>query len=65
MTYENHDDPEGKGSTQRVVKVTHLKVSSRPGTVSRRVCVYVRVYVRAQQTMVHFCTNKAVLRKGR
>lgn len=63
MTYENHDDPAGEKNTQRVVRLHILKFSSRPGAVN--VCVCVCVHVRAQQTVVHFCTNKAVLRKGR
>lgn len=33
--------------------------------MNTRVCVCVFVHVRAQQTVVHFCTSKAVLREGR
>lgn len=50
MTYENHDDPEGKGSTQRVVRLHNLKFLADL-VLWVRVCVYVRVYVRAQQTI--------------
>lgn len=39
MTYENHDDPEGEKSTQRVVRLHILKFSSRPGAVNTCVCV--------------------------
>lgn len=41
MTYENHDDPEGEKSTQRVVRLHILKFSSRPGAVNTHPCVCV------------------------
>lgn len=61
MTDENYDDPEGKRSTQRVLR---FHISTFPADL----VLHARAWTsrcRTQGTIVHFRANKAVWRKGR